>query len=253
MLSQVPLRSGAAPMMGALNMNGFTIANLGESSDPAGAVTNAQLSAALAAITTATQEASPPGAVKGFRRKTPPRGWIVENGGTIGNASSGGSTRADADTQDLFAVMWGQFNDSEAPIFTSTGAASTRGASAIADFNANKRIRLFDSRTRFLRGSDSGAGFDGTLVPGLTQADAFKTHVHSGTTNSGGGQPRTFETSDGAGNNPDEPLRGNGLGGTLLGTTNSATPHAHSFTTNATGIALETRPRSSVVLYCIKL
>lgn len=71
-----------------------------------------------------------------------PTGTVVPNGGTIGSAASGATNRANADTSDLFALLWSVTSNTDYPIQDSTGAASTRGASAAADFAANKRLPL---------------------------------------------------------------------------------------------------------------
>ena len=73
---------------------------------------------------------------------TTPSGCVIPNGGTIGNASSGATTRANADTSDLFAFYWRLTNNTDYPIQDSAGAVTTRGASAAADFAANKRLPL---------------------------------------------------------------------------------------------------------------
>ncbi len=70
-----------------------------------------------------------------------PAGWVRANAGTIGNTGSG-ATRANADTQDLFTLWWTSYSNTDVPIQTNTGAASTRGASASADFTANKRMTV---------------------------------------------------------------------------------------------------------------
>ena len=75
---------------------------------------------------------------------TTPSGCVIPNGGTIGNASSGATTRANADTSDLFAFYWRLTNNTDYPIQDSAGAVTTRGASAAADFAANKRFPLPD-------------------------------------------------------------------------------------------------------------
>jgi len=140
MLSQVLPKSGVAPMLGNLNMNNFKIVGLGEGSNDGDVATVAQVNAVAAG--------TPTGIVAMFRRKTAPAGWVVEKG-TIGNASSNATNRANSDTLSLFTLMWTEFTNAELPIQDSAGAASTRGASAAADFAANKRMPLFDSRTRF--------------------------------------------------------------------------------------------------------
>lgn len=89
----------------------------------------------------AVGSAMPVGSVMGMMRLTAPTGWLVHDNKTIGNASSGGTARANADTQALFEFLWA-FDNSVIPIYTSAGALSTRGASAAADFAANKRIAL---------------------------------------------------------------------------------------------------------------
>lgn len=247
MLSQVLLRSGVAPMSGNLNMNGFRLLNLPEATQDGDPVTLAQIQTMLAAL--ATEQT---GSVKSFRRTTPPNGWIKENGGTIGNAASGATNRANADTEALYTLLWNEFSNTVLPIQTSAGAATTRGASAAADFAANKRMPLFDSRTRFIRGADDGLGFDVTLTVGASQDDALKSHVHTGTTADGGEHDHDAGISTGTGGS-----RITGGASTPIGTdTTSIAPsgiHNHPFTTNSTGDALETRPRSSVALICIKL
>lgn len=70
-----------------------------------------------------------------------PAGWVRANAGTIGNTGSG-ATRSNSDTQALFTLWWTDFTDAQVPIQTSGGAASTRGASASADFTANKRMTV---------------------------------------------------------------------------------------------------------------
>lgn len=67
-------------------------------------------------------------------------GWVRDNGRTIGSASSGATERANADTSALFAYLWTNFSNTICPV--STG----RGASAAADFAANKTITLPDKR-----------------------------------------------------------------------------------------------------------
>jgi len=246
-LSQVLLRSGVAPMNGPLNMNSFRIVGLPEASNDGDPVTLAQIQTMLAALSTVQT-----GTVAGFRRTTAPAGWVKENGGTIGNAASGATTRANADTEALFTLHWNEFNNTILPIQNSSGVATTRGASAAADFAANKRMPLFDSRSRFHRGADDGLGFDATLTVGATQADALKSHTHTGTTSSSGAHTHTSTISGGTGGS-------NITGGAATPIGNDTTSiassgaHTHTFTTAATGDALETRPRSSVLLYCIKL
>lgn len=247
-LSQVLLRTGVAPMTGPLNLNGFKLTNVLAGTAGTDAVTYTQLQDAISQFA----NLAPVGSVKAFRRKTAPAGWVKENGGTIGNPASGATTRANADTIGLFTLLWTEFTNAELPILTGGGAASTRGASAAADFAANKRMTLFDSRTRFLRGSDDSLAYDATLTVGTAQDDALKAHKHAVPPHSHAIPSRS---RDGYGAEP---------GGTRVASTNGnnfsgsiadayATSNSVAFDTADTGIALETRPRASVVLYCIKL
>jgi hypothetical protein len=240
MLSQVVLRSGVAPMSGPLNMNGFRIQNLPTSTHPADPVVYAQLQAALAGLAVV-----PTGTVASFRRTTAPSGWVKENGGTIGNAASGATTRANADTEALFTLLWTEFNNTLLPIQTSAGAATTRGASAAADFAANKRMPLFDSRSRFPRSADDGLGFNAGLTVGSSQEDEFKEHSH-GVTDPGHVHNIAFVqglTAPGTGERIQAPP---GTG------TYSTVPNTTGISIQSSGGA-ETRPRSSVYLFCIKL
>lgn len=247
-LSQVVYRSGVAPMLGPLNMNGFTLVGLGESSDETAPATNAQLEAVIEMV----RALVPPGSLLAGRWITPPPGYLLEDGGTIGSVASNATNRANADTLPLYTHQWNTFSNALLPIQTSAGAATTRGASAAADFAANKRLPLFDSRTRFLRGSDSGLAFDATLTVGASQADGIKNHKHPGTTALGGGHTPTIPRGDTGGGSAAQNGPPSGSGNV---TGNAVPDHTHGFTTNdnTDGLALETRPRASVALFCIKL
>lgn len=63
-------------------------------------------------------------------------GFVRMNGRTIGSAASGATERANADTADLYAFLWNNLSDTIAPV------SSGRGASAAADFAANKTITV---------------------------------------------------------------------------------------------------------------
>jgi len=75
-------------------------------------------------------------------------GWVILNGQSIGNATSGATQRANADTQALFVYLWSQCNDAHCPV------SSGRGSTALADYNNNKQIALPDLRSRALVGRD---------------------------------------------------------------------------------------------------
>lgn len=63
-------------------------------------------------------------------------GFVYMNDGTIGNAASGGTTRANADTENLFIWLWENTSNNYCPV------SGGKGANAAADFAANKTIRI---------------------------------------------------------------------------------------------------------------
>lgn len=93
-------------------------------------------------------------------------GFVRANGRTIGSATSGATERANADTQTLFEYLWG----ADANLVVSTG----RGASANADWVANKTIALPDWRGRALAflddmGNSAASRLSGSMTPnGIT-------------------------------------------------------------------------------------
>lgn len=181
-----------------------------------------------AIITMITNAANPPGTVATFARSTAPTGWIKANGGSIGNASSGATNRANADTLALFTVLWENFSNDVLQVYTSAGIATTRGASAAADFAANRRIATFDDRGEFIRAWDDGRGIDAGRALGSWQDHQFEDHQHGlRYVNQQGGGSTSIATS---------------------GAPNSSTGTAT--TGNRGG---ETRPRNRAYLVCIKL
>lgn len=118
-------------------------------------------------------------------KTTADSGWVMMNDGSIGNASSSATTRANADTVDLFTLLWNNISDTWAPV------SSGRGANAAADFAANKRLTLPRQLGRAL--SISGAGssltsralgeYLGVETKTLTTTELpAHTHSFSGTT-----------------------------------------------------------------------
>jgi len=90
-----------------------------------------------------------------------PFGWVTMNDGTIGNASSNATTRANIDTWPLFSLLWNNFKAYDsgsnsnpiAQIYTSASAATNYGATAIADFNANKQLNLTKMMGKLIMGT----------------------------------------------------------------------------------------------------
>ncbi len=123
-------------------------------------------------------------------------GFVRVNGRTIGSATSGATERANADTEALFLFNWTNFSNS---ILAVSGG---RGATAAADWAANKTIALLDGRGATLRGLDdmgnsaasaltlatftTGSAIIGGSIAGvnshtLTEAQ-LASHTHTGTT-----------------------------------------------------------------------
>ena len=67
-------------------------------------------------------------------------GWVRDNGRTIGSAASGASERANSDCEGLFLFLWGAYSNAICPVL------GGRGASAAADWAADKQITLPDKR-----------------------------------------------------------------------------------------------------------
>ena len=86
---------------------------------------------------------------------TPNSGEILVQDGTIGNASSNGTIRANADTESLFTLIWDNAADDLCPIFNSSGTKVARGASASADYANDRQIHIgnFIGRTPTVLGT----------------------------------------------------------------------------------------------------
>lgn len=154
-------------------------------------------------------------------RKSVPAGW-VQAGTTIG-APGSGADRANTDTLNLFTLWWTDFTNAELPILTSAGGASTRGASAAADWAAGKRLTVFPV-VDFVRGSSV------TFPIGTTFQDQIKDHTHSlPVTGSAGGATARFSFI-------------NNDGAAVL---NSGNP--------TSGSGTETRPKGIAMMACFKL
>ncbi len=84
-------------------------------------------------------------------------GFVRANGLTIGNASSGASERANADTQNLFVYLYG----ADPNLAVSGG----RTGNALNDYNASKQLTLPDWAGRAIAALDDlGAGAKGRLT-----------------------------------------------------------------------------------------
>lgn len=108
-------------------------------------------------------------------------GYVRANGRTIGSASSGATERANADTEDLYTLLWNGHGN------TILAVATGRGASAAADFAANKAMALPDARSAGLVGADdmgnsaAGLGYGGSFTTGsaILGASIGGTNTHT--------------------------------------------------------------------------
>ncbi|TAJ91006.1 hypothetical protein [Reyranella sp.] len=110
------------------------------------------------------------GDVKIAYRSTEPAGSLFMNGKTIGNASSGATVRANADTEERFTHLWNEdATNTLLVIQTGAGAPTTRGLNAVADFAANKRMPLPDPEgCTFAVADNMGGGATARLGSGAT-------------------------------------------------------------------------------------
>ncbi len=81
-----------------------------------------------------------------------PLGWVPMNDGTIGNIGSAATLAAGQYTFQLYKTLWDAVSNTYAPV---TGG---RGATAQADFIANKPLKLPLSLGRALSAAGSGSG-----------------------------------------------------------------------------------------------
>lgn len=123
----------------------------------------------------------PTGMVVPYVGSSAPSSWLLLNGNTIGSSASGATSRANADTETLFSLLWNSMSNADLPIQDSSGVASTRGANAAADFSANKRLPLPNTQGIFIRGAGSqtisSIAYSGTL--GSKQTDQLQGHIHN--------------------------------------------------------------------------
>lgn len=97
---------------------------------------------------------------------TLPAGFVAMNALTIGGPSSNaGYARADA--LFLYVANWVSFSNAQCPILTSAGVPTTRGANAVADFQANKQLTLPNGKGIGLIGADTMGGAASTFLSGV--------------------------------------------------------------------------------------
>jgi hypothetical protein len=102
-------------------------------------------------------------------------GWLLMDDGTFGNAGSGASNRANADTSALFTLLYNNVLDANAPILTSAGVATTRAAqgTATAAFASLCRMTLPRQLGRAITGAGTGAGLTARPLGSAFGADTI--------------------------------------------------------------------------------
>ena len=125
------------------------------------------------------------GDVKLTFKTTADTGWVIMNDGSIGDGSSGATTRANADTEALFTLFYASpFTDANVPVQTSTGGATTRAAqgTAATAYAAHCRIVLPKALGRALAVAGAGGGLTnrvlGSTVGAETGTPPLSSHTH---------------------------------------------------------------------------
>jgi len=115
------------------------------------------------------------GDVKVTLKTTADTGWVMFDDGTIGSASSGATTRSNADTEALFTLIWNNISNINCAV------SSGRGSSAAADFAANKTIALPKALGRALAVAGAGSGLTSrSLAVALGAEDSINvSHTHT--------------------------------------------------------------------------
>ncbi len=165
-------------------------------------------------------------------------GWVRANGRTIGSALSGASERSAADCLALYEHLW-----AANPSLVVLGG---RGASASADWLANKPITLPDLRGRALIGLDVMGNIAANVTPDAVALgwsggeathkltiDEMPAHTHTGTTSSDGAHTHSVNGTEDVNGSNNIGFRGNGTNRSQ--STTSAGAHTHTITTNTVG------------------
>lgn len=156
-------------------------------------------------------------------------GWVMMDDGTIGDVGSGATTRANADTQALFTLLYNVISDANAVLYTSGGIIVTRASqsNAATAWAAKCRISLNKQLGRAFIAAGAGSGltsrslgaYFGEETHQLTVAELAQ-HSH-GVTDNGHTHPAapgqnfvSTTTSTGLYNVGNAPLGGSAQGST---------------------------------------
>lgn len=158
-----------------------------------------------------------------------PAGTLFCDGSTIGDAASGATALANASAQALFTSLWNDHSNAVLPIQTSAGGASTRGASAAADWAAHKRLPL----PAFRDGDAAIASRTSTLS--TPSNGAVISHGHTFTGDPVGNHAHTFTIRTLDGPNTNQPTGNGGSGSGTSDPTSAAGGHTPTGTISNTG------------------
>ncbi|QLH37717.1 MAG: hypothetical protein HWD60_00125 [Defluviicoccus sp.] len=126
------------------------------------------------------------GDVKLTFKTTADSGWVMMNDGTIGDAVSGATTRAHADAEALFTLLWSSVSDTWCTLYGPGGyTPSGRGVSAATDWAAHRHIALPKVLGRAIAAAGWGAGLSNVLLAAhggaetvLLGANHIPAHTH---------------------------------------------------------------------------
>ena len=155
---RAPTAAGVAPLANPVFTGDVQIPTAAPGDNDVTAANTAFVKAAIdAAVAAAIASQFVTGDMKPSASQAPAPGWILMDDGTIGDATSGATTRANADCLALFTTLWTENA-------TNYAVTPSRGVSAAADWAAHKRIAIPKTRSRVIGGATSGVG-----GAGLTQ------------------------------------------------------------------------------------
>lgn len=114
-------------------------------------------------LNTVAQGAATTGDVKLTIKTSADSGWLLFDDGTFGSATSGSSNSNSALNQALFTAMFNSISDTNCPILTSGGGATTRAGqgTAAAAWAASCRMTLPRTLGRALAVAGTGSGLTG--------------------------------------------------------------------------------------------
>jgi hypothetical protein len=122
-------------------------------------------------------------------------GWVMMDDGTIGDASSGATTRANADTATLFALLWNSTVDADCSV------SGGRGASTAADFAAHKTIALPKALGRALAVAGAGSGLTSRALAHVVGEEAHTMTIGELVSHTHPQDSRTYLNAVGPANN----------------------------------------------------